>query len=305
VRRVLGEQVLVPRLVRRYRIDLLHSVASSAPLRAHAVQVVTIHDVNYAVAPDGHTKSMSYGQRIVVPAAARSADRVIAVSEYSRATAIATLGVAPDRIDAVPNGGGRQRGLATPERELRARLGLGEAPLILSLSARRPHKNLARLIAAIAQMRARPAPTLVLPGYRTVFEDDLAKRARELGIVDRVRLLGWIDDADLEGLYAAARVFAFPSLAEGFGLPVLEAMTRGVPVACSDAASLPEVGGDAVRYFDPLDVDSIATALDDLLTDASSAEQLATAGRARAAEFTWEQAAQGTLATYERALSIR
>ena len=98
IRRVLGEQVLLPRLVARHRIDLLHSVASSAPLRAAAVQVVTIHDVNYALAPEGHTRGMSRGQRIVVPAAARSADRVIAVSEYSRTTAIATLGVAPDRI---------------------------------------------------------------------------------------------------------------------------------------------------------------------------------------------------------------
>jgi glycosyltransferase involved in cell wall biosynthesis len=269
------------------------------------VQVVTIHDVNYAVAPEGHTKAMLYGQRIVVPAAARSADRVITGSAHSRATVIAHLGVAPGRIDVVPHGGGRPPGPATPERELRAKLGLGDAPFILCFSARRPHKNLSRLVAAVARMRAQPAPTLVLPGYRTAFDAELATQARELGIADRVRLLDWVDDADLEGLYAAARVFAFPSLAEGFGLPVLEAMARGVPVACSDASSLPEVGGDAARYFDPFDVDSIAAALDELLTDRSVASRLAAAGRAQAAIFTWQRAARGTLATYERALSLR
>ena len=285
----------------RHRIDLLHSVASSAPLRAAAVQVVTIHDVNYALAPEGHTRGMSRGQRIVVPAAARSADRVIAVSEYSRTTAIATLGVAPDRIDAVPNGGGRRRGRATPEPELRARLALGEAPLILSLSARRPHKNLPRLLAAVARMETRPVPTLVLPGYRTVFEDELARQ--HASSESQTGSGSWAGSTIRTSRASTPRrACRLPSLAESFGLPVLEAMARGVPVACSDTSSLPEVGGDAVRYFDPLYVDSIAAALDDLLTDRSAAERLATAGRARAAQFTWERAARGTLATYARAL---
>jgi glycosyltransferase involved in cell wall biosynthesis len=301
VRRVLGEQVLLPGLVRRYDVDLLHSVASSAPLHSRAVQVVTLHDVNYLLAPEGHSALMAAGQRVVVPIAARAADRVIAVSEFSRQTVIGQLGLAPEIVDAVPNGGGVPPGPALPEAELRARLELGDAPIVLSLSAHRPHKNLDRLVTAFARLRHEPAPLLVLPGYRTPFRDALAQHARELGVADRVRLLDWVEEEELEGLYAAARVFAFPSLAEGFGMPVLEAMARGVPVACARSSSLPEVAGDAALLFDPYDIDAIAATIDTLLGDDERAAALAEAGRAQAARFSWERAARGTLATYDRA----
>jgi glycosyltransferase involved in cell wall biosynthesis len=120
---------------------------------------------------------------------------------------------------------------------------------------------------------------------------------------ERVRTLGWVPDEDLEGLYAAAACFVFPSLAEGFGQPVLEAMERGVPVATSDASSLPEVGDDAVLYFDPLDVAAIADAIRTLLADRSIAERLAAAGRARAREFSWERTARATIEVYRRAFA--
>jgi glycosyltransferase involved in cell wall biosynthesis len=142
-----------------------------------------------------------------------------------------------------------------------------------------------------------------VPGYPTPFDAELMRVATERGVAERVRLLGWVGDPDLEGLYRAAALFAFPSVAEGFGLPVLEAMARGVPVACARASSLPEIAGDAARYFDPLDVDAIAAALDELLTDREAAARLAQAGSERARGFTWERAAQGTLRSYERTLA--
>jgi glycosyltransferase involved in cell wall biosynthesis len=299
-RRVLAEQRRLPRLARRHRIDLLHSPGTSAPRRPGVVSVVTILDVIYLRHPEAHTLPMRLGMRVIVPLAARGADRVITISHAAAAEIAEGLSVPRERID-VTHLGGRPIGAATPEPELRLRLELGDGPLVLSVSARRPHKNLPRLIEAFANVTADEPPLLVLPGYETPFEDELRRRADELEVAERIRFLGWVSDEDLEGLYAAATCFAFPSLAEGFGLPVLEAMQRGVPVACSATGPLPEIGGDAVRYFDPVDVEGMARALSDLLVNQRLRAELAKAGRARARSFTWERTARETVESYERA----
>jgi glycosyltransferase involved in cell wall biosynthesis len=300
VRRVLAEQRRLPGLARRRGIDLLHSPGTSAPRHPGVVSVVTILDVIYLRHPEAHTLPMRLGMRLIVPLAARGADRVITISQAAAGEIADALPVPRERID-VTHLGGRPIGRATPERELRRRLELGDAPLVLSVSARRPHKNLRRLIEAFASVSADPPPLLLLPGYETPFEDELRRSAGELGVADRVRFLDWISDEDLEGLYAAATCFAFPSLAEGFGLPVLEAMQRGLPVACSTAGPLPEIAGDAARYFDPLDVADMARALSQLLRSDRLREELTSAGRERARSFTWERTARETLESYARA----
>ena len=190
---------------------------------------------------------------------------------------------------------------ALDERSVRARLDLGSRPLVLSVSAKRPHKNLARLLEALALVPADRRPVLVLPGYPTWHEAELRQRAVALGISRDVRFEGWVDEALLEGLYAAARCFVFPSLYEGFGLPVLEAMRRGVAVACSDRSSLPEVAGDAALFFDPESPREIADALERLLTDDALVAELAAAGPFQAARFSWDATARGVLASYRRA----
>src|SRR5207245_2524453 len=139
---------------------------------------------------------------------------------------------------------------------------LGTRDVLLSLSAKRPHKNLAALIGALARMRADRRPLLVLAGYPTFHEDELRARAAAAGVADDVRFVGWLEGTEVEGLWTLVRAFVFPSLYEGFGLPVLEAMARGVPVACSDASSLPEVAGDAALLFDPHDEAAIALAIE-------------------------------------------
>ncbi len=162
---------------------------------------------------------------------------------------------------------------------------------MLSPAAPRPHKNLAALLRAMDGLDA----TLVVTGYPPTRRDELPDGARLV-------LPGWLETADLEGLYAAATCLAFPSLAEGFGLPVLEAMRRGLPVACSDTTSLPEVAGDAALLFDPTDEAAIRTAVSRVLGDAALRADLAARGREQAARFTWETAARGTWATYDLVL---
>jgi glycosyltransferase involved in cell wall biosynthesis len=301
---VRGEQLLLPRMARAAGCDVVHSLASTAPARGRFARVVTIHDLNYLVVPEAHFGMRALGMRVLVPLAARTADRVIAVSEHTRRDLVERLGLDPGKVDVVPDGLGRPpAGPATPAAELRARLGLGDRPIVLSLSAKRPHKNLGGLIAALASIPAERRPVAVLPGYPTPYERELRARAVAAGVADDVRWLDWVADRDVEGLFALAGAFVFPSFYEGFGLPVLEAMARGVPVACSDRASLPEVADGAALLFDPDFPDQIAAAIERLLGDPAEADRLRAAGRARAARFTWARAADLTLASYERALA--
>jgi glycosyltransferase involved in cell wall biosynthesis len=296
VRRTAVEQTLLAGAVRRAGVDLVHSLGTTAPLLAPGPQVVTIHDVIYKRHPDAHPGVLTRGMALLVPAAARRADRII-VPSHAVAEDLGTyLGVRPEKVDIVPEGPGTEPSVAPAAQDgLRVRLGLGDGPIVLAVSARRPHKNLSRLIEA---MRGVPA-TLVLPGYPTAFDDELKAEAAGAPVV----FAGWVSDADLEGLYAAATCMVFPSLAEGFGLPVLEAMRRGVPVACSSTTALGEVAGDAALTFDPESVDAIRVAIHTLLGDPAERERLVALGRARAAQFSWQAAAEGTVASYRRALS--
>jgi len=147
----------------------------------------------------------------------------------------------------------------------------------------------------------RPDAVLVMPGAPTPHEQELRALAERMGVSERIRFPAFVPDADLEGLYRVARCFVFPSLYEGFGLPVLEAMRRGVPVACSDASSIPEVAGDAALYFDPLDSAQIADSIRRLLDDDALASRLIAAGRERQRGFSWRRTAEGTLECIDRA----
>jgi glycosyltransferase involved in cell wall biosynthesis len=303
---VRGEQTLLPRKAARAGVDLVHSLASTAPVWGRFRRVVTVHDLIYARFPETHSGIRDRGMKVLVPWGVRRSERVIAISQSTRDDLVELLGVSPDRIDVVPNGlGGVQRETPLGEAETRARFALGSRRVLLSLSAKRPHKNLPALIGALARIPAENRPVLVLPGYRTSHEIELRARANALGIAEDVRFPGWVSGAELEGLWSIARAFVFPSRYEGFGLPVLEAMARGVPVACSNASSLPEVAGDAALLFDPLDEAAIAAAVQRLLANSDEVERLRARGRARASEFTWERTARATLAGYVRAMPSR
>jgi glycosyltransferase involved in cell wall biosynthesis len=301
---VLGEQTLLPRLAARAGVDLVHSLASTAPLWGRFRRVVTVHDLIYARFPEAHSGLRERGMKVLVPWATRRSRRVIADSQSTREDLIQLLGIGAERIDVVPLGLGsvrRERPLA--EAETRARFELGERRVVLSLSAKRPHKNLGALIGALAEIPAEDRPLLVLPGYPTWHEQELRERSAAAGVAGDVRFLGWVSGAEIEGLWAIAEAFVFPSLYEGFGLPVLEAMARGVPVACSNASSLPEVAGEAALLFDPHDEHALAAALRRLLSDKALAEAMRARGLARVRDFTWERTARLTLSSYERSLA--
>jgi glycosyltransferase involved in cell wall biosynthesis len=266
-------------------------------------QVTTIHDLIYKRHPETHFGVLALGVAALVPVSVRRSTRVIADSQATKTDLLAYFGVDQERVDVVHPG----PGLPAPAQplepaEVRRPLGLdASVPVVLTVSAKRPHKNLQRLLEAFARVRFDPPPVLVVPGYATPHEEALQRQAAESGA--NVRFAGWLDDELLDGLYRAAECLVFPSLAEGFGLPVLEAMARGTPVACSDRTALPEVAGEAALYFDPLDTEAIARAIEALLRDEDLRRRLRAAGLEQARKFSWQRAAEETLASYERALA--
>lgn len=299
-RRVLAEQTLLPREARRRELDLLHNLFTTAPAAPGVPQVTTILDVIYKRFPETHSGVLARGLAVLTSMAARRSRRILTISEAAKADIVHFLGVPPERVDVTYPGPALPR---IEPADARAALGLGTGPIVLTVSAKRPHKNLERLFEAFAQVRNEPPPVLVVPGYGTFHEDELRQRAVEAGGADRIRFAGWVADEVLEGLYQEAACLVFPSLAEGFGLPVLDALVRGTPVACSNASSLPEVAGDAAVYFDPTDAGGITAAIERLLSDKGLQKRLRAAGTGQAAKFTWARTAEGTLRSYDQALA--
>jgi glycosyltransferase involved in cell wall biosynthesis len=299
---VRGEQQLLPKLATRAGVDLVHSLASTAPLWGRFRRVVTIHDLIYRIYPEAHAGLRSRGMSVLVPLGARRSDRVLAPSESTRNDLRRLLKLPAHKINVTPYGVRAASVSPSDEAELRARHQLSDRAVVFTASAKRPHKNLTRLLDALALIPSERRPVLVLPGYSTQHEADLRAHASRLHVDSDTRFLGWISAPDLEAFYRLSSCFVFPSLYEGFGLPILEAMARGLPVASSDRSSLREVAGGAARVFDPERPEAIAKAIDDLLNDQALADRLRTAGYEQAKRFTWSATARATLQAYESAI---
>ena len=285
---------------RRRGCDVVHGLAYATPLIAPGVAtLVTILDLTWRHHPDSVSRPARAMFELLTASCGRAADRVIAISQTVADDLVATTGFARDRIDVVALGvSHRPPAAMLGASELRARLGVPtDAPLVLCVAQIAPHKNMRALIDALPD-----DAWLVLPGRETPHAAELLQHARAKGKGARVVLPGFVDEPVLEGLYATATAFALPSLSEGFGLPMLEAMHRGLPVACSDASALAEVAGGAALLFDPRDVASMRAALGRVLGDGDLRARLVAAGRARASELTWDRTARATLAAYRRAL---
>ena len=272
------EQVVLPARAARLGARALLCPANLAPV-AHPRSVVVIHDAAPLRHPGWYSRAYATWQRLVLPAVARRAERVITVSEFARDELQQLLGV---DAAVVPGGvGERFTPEADPEPARRAH-GL-DRPYVLTVASQTARKNLGALGPAARALDAQGIDVAVAGGHRPQF-------AREHGL-DALKLLGHVDDALLPGLYAGAEAFALPSRYEGFGLPVLEAMACGTPVVAAATSALPETCGGAARLAEP-DGESFAAALTDLLKDAAERERLRAAGRDRAATFTWDRTAR-------------
>jgi glycosyltransferase involved in cell wall biosynthesis len=299
-RRYAYEQTVLPRLALRYGVDVLHSLGYVSPLRLRCASVVTVHDLNYEAIPDSFTPLRRAVLQFFVPRGARRAETVLTLSEASRRRIVARLGVPESRVVVTPCAADRRPTSGdTDFAVLGARLGI-DRPYVLALSSGSPHKNLARLLRAFARLTT-DRLQLVIAGHEPTRGESLRALADELRLGSSVRFTGYLSDHDLSLVRRHARVFVFPSLYEGFGIPVLEAMEAGVPVVASNVASLPEVVGDAGRLVDPRSVDDIAAGLREVVADEGLRQDLVQRGYQQLRRFSWESTARRTLEVYERA----
>ena len=303
---LLFQFTVLPMLAAARRLDVLHSLANLGPaITPGLASVVSLLDVIWMRPPSdwGGSASGQRSLRRIVEHDTRHADQIFAISEAGARDITRSLGVAGERIHVTPLGVRPPTAVPAQEQAVRAELELGSARVILSVAQKHPYKNLQSLVRALPDLDA--DVMLVLPGFSTAHEQQLRELARELGVAERLRLPDWLSDSSLAGLYALSSAFVLPSFVEGFGLPVLEAMLRDVPVACSASSSLPEVAGDAALLFDPERQEEITAAIRRLLDDRAYAERLVERGRARAAEFTWARTGESSLAGYRRAIEHR
>jgi glycosyltransferase involved in cell wall biosynthesis len=235
------------------------------------------------------------GMRQVVARAARHADALIAVTAAARDEITAELALEPSRFSVIHHGATlRARGAASDRDDVRRRYGLGDGPIVLCVGSKRPHKNQGLLVRAA---RLLSEAIVVLAGHPEPYDRELRALARELEVEPRVRFADYVAERDLGTLWELAACAAFPTLAEGFGMPVLEALARGVPVAASDIPVLHEVGGELPHFFDARSPESAAAAIVAAMAD----ERTRAAGPEWAARFTWARAAEATWEVYERA----
>jgi len=303
----LGEHVAVPAAARRAGAQLLHAPHYTLPLGWGGPAVVTIHDLIHIRFARFHRPGAGAYARFMAGMAARRADLVIADSEATKRDVIELLQAPEEKLRVVALGvsPGVRRAPAADVARFRAERGL-PADHVLYVGARKRHKNLELLLRAWAALPAGERPPLVFSGAAWEPDDALAALARQLGVDGCVHFSGALaDERELSCLYSGAALLVQPSLAEGFGLPPLEAMACGVPVLASDAGSLPEVLGDAAEQLPPHGPEAWAAAVRRLLGDRAARGAMSARGTERAAAFTWERTAERTRAIYEEALSKR
>lgn len=298
---------VVPALELLGGLSVFHSQYIAPPL-SMVPEVVTIHDVLFETHPELFQGAFSQRSVQLIRRSARRSRVVLTVSEFSRQALIHEYRLSEDKVLVTPDAVDQQhyRPLtkangASGLEALRARYGL-DTPFVLTVGRLEPRKNLERLIRAFARVRSRidTALTLVLVGSEDFRCQSILEEAKALP-EGAVRTLGTVPDADLPGLYNLAEALAYPSLVEGFGMPVLEAMACGTPVLTAPRGALPEVGGSAVLWVDPEDEASIEDGLERILTQTSLRETLRSDGLRQAALFSWAESAQRTLAAYRMA----
>lgn len=294
---------LVPLWLARHGVALVHFPFLFAPATWTGTslrRVVTIHGASRAALDDELVSKFSDAELTRTRRRLGAFDRVLTVSESAKREVVEHYRVPADRVTVVYNGVGAgfrpgMRSDATVEN-----YGI-DGPYVLTVSTIKPKKNVVASVRAFARLRERHPDMphrLVLVGYTMEGYTGVVDEIRALELEDRVVTTGWTDSADIPALYAGADLVLFPSLHEGFGLPIVEGMASGVPVVASNVCSIPEVGGDAILTFDPTDIDDIVANAERALFDETTRATLIDRGLARAAQFTWTEAARRTAAVY-------
>lgn len=304
--RLLWEQVGLPALARRVRADVLHCPHYTMPVAARTPVVVTLHDATFFTDPELHLPTKARFFRGATRVAARRAAGLVVPSRATLEEVVREVGADPARFTVAYHGVDRERfhpTTAAEQARVRTTLDIGERPYVAFLGTLEPRKNVPALVRGWVRMCATfdEPPALVLAGGRG-WDDRIDDALAQVPAHLVVRRTGYLPLEDLAGLLGGARVVAYPSLGEGFGLPVLEAMACGAPTLTTRALSLPEVGGDAVAYCEPSE-ESIAAELGALCADADRRAALSAAAVERAASFTWARAAEVHRAAYARAAS--
>lgn len=284
------------------KVDVLHSTTFCVPEDYWGKLVVTIYDVSFLLFPSCHIEANRLHCLEGTLKAACRADKIIAISESSKRDLMEYLAVTEKKIAVTPLAARSffRPAASTEQAREELRRHKLDRPYILTVGSLEPRKNTVRLLEAFALMspRFKKEYELVVVGRELWEKTELPKIARKMGLADRVRLLGYVSERELVSLYNLAELFCYPSLYEGFGLPVLEAMACGTPVVASNRSSIPEVAGSAAVLVNPEDPLEIACAMEVLLEKAQFREQLSQAGLEQARKFSWEKTAEQTLRVY-------
>jgi glycosyltransferase involved in cell wall biosynthesis len=302
------EQFELPRILSRHKVDLLHSPHFLLPLVRPCPVVATIHDVIYMACPeDLPSRAGRLYYRIMMNACSLMATRIITDSEHSRNEIVRHLHSDPEKIEVIYPAVDpffHSRANSAQIASVRSRFGI-DRDYVLCVGIYKPRKNHAGLLSAFHKMLDSGCQAqLVVAGPMGEGEAVLRRLARELGIAEHVIFTGFVNDADLRALYSSARVYACPSVYEGFGFTVLEGMACGTPVVCSSATSLPEVVGKAALYFNPHNAEEMARQLVRAFSDDAVRTSLIAEGHRNLLRFNWKETARQTLAVYHQALQL-
>jgi glycosyltransferase involved in cell wall biosynthesis len=306
--RLVWEQTLLPRLARTVRADVLHSPHYTMPQASPIPVVVTVHDATFFSLPELHSQVKVRFFRAAIRSAIRRAQGIVVPSVATRDEVIRYVGGDPSQFHVAYHGVDAETFHPVSDAErarVRAALGIADAPYVAFLGTLEPRKNIPALIAAWSQVAPRhvPAPALLLAGGRG-WDDRIEAALDQVPEHLTAKALGYLPIGDLAAFLGDADVVAYPSLGEGFGLPVLEAMACGAAVLTTRELALPEVGGSAVEYCSP-DVEAMASQLDGLLSDEARRAELSAAARERAATFTWSRCAQDHVRAFQAAVGAR
>ncbi len=305
-----GEQVGFPKLIRRHQLDLMHFLNFNVPLFAPQPFVVTIHDLILSKFPTERASTLEpvfywlkhTAYNLVIRAAVRRSQGIIAVTESTKRDVVSGFGVSPAKIKVAYEACDLAQPLPLTGRDyVERRLGI-TAPFLLNVGTAYPHKNLERLVEAVGLLRERGVRVaLVLVGREDYFLQRLKRFVSQRRLNEHEPVIvfaGYVHDDVLDLLYRQAKLYVCPSLYEGFGLPGLEAMARGLPVVASNTSSLPEVYGEAAEYFNPQSTSEMAGVMRRVLGDEERQRELRAAGRERVRRYSWRKMAEETLTVY-------